>query len=431
MGSRGRPPYPDILTPREQEVRELLAEGLTNPQIARRLGISLDGAKYHVSAILGKLGVTNRHEAASWQSRRVPWWKASALGLLAWPFKNIWWGSAGKAAVAAAAVATAVTLYPVPEGFDLSVGFGNSGGDVFVVTAEDMERLVASPWTDDRASWSPDCSRIAFSSNRPGDGSNYNIWAVKADGANPVKLTDSPHVDLGPRWSPDGTRIALTRTVKDSSKRLTGAPWPAPLSQEVYVINADGSGEIRLTDGPGFKEFTAWSPNGKRMLLNVRQEWTEESWEIYVMNADGTDMKNLSDRPGKDNNASWSPDGKLFVFESIREDDTEDIYEMNADGSNVRRLSDDPSADMLPRWSPDGKLISFTSHRRIGLESAMELAGAEAEQMGLNLSPEHLKVVARGWGAGVNVWMMNTDGSDVQHVTGGWGGGWSTCKAQH
>ncbi len=60
MRTRGRPPHPDVLTPREWEVRELLLEGLTNRQIAERLGISLDGAKYNVSEILGKLGVADR-----------------------------------------------------------------------------------------------------------------------------------------------------------------------------------------------------------------------------------------------------------------------------------------------------------------------------------------------------------------------------------
>ena len=60
---RGRPPYPDLLTPREQEVLELLRRGLTNQQIAERLRISLPGARYHVSEILSKLGVSSRQEA--------------------------------------------------------------------------------------------------------------------------------------------------------------------------------------------------------------------------------------------------------------------------------------------------------------------------------------------------------------------------------
>jgi len=64
---RGRPPYPDTLTPREQEVLALLREGLTNEQIAERLGISFAGAKYHVSEILSKLYVSSRQEAVVWR----------------------------------------------------------------------------------------------------------------------------------------------------------------------------------------------------------------------------------------------------------------------------------------------------------------------------------------------------------------------------
>ena len=67
MKRLGRPPYPDVLTPRQWQVLALLREGLSNEQIAGRLGISLDGVKFHVSEILGKLGVTSRNEAARWQ----------------------------------------------------------------------------------------------------------------------------------------------------------------------------------------------------------------------------------------------------------------------------------------------------------------------------------------------------------------------------
>ncbi len=69
---RGRPPHPDLLTPREQEVLALLREGLTNQQIADRLDISLAGARYHVSEILSKLGVATRQEAAAWQPPQSP-----------------------------------------------------------------------------------------------------------------------------------------------------------------------------------------------------------------------------------------------------------------------------------------------------------------------------------------------------------------------
>ncbi len=69
---RGRPKHPDILTPREWQVLDLIREGLTNEQIARRLGISENGAKYHVLEILSKLGVSSRYEAAAWRREREP-----------------------------------------------------------------------------------------------------------------------------------------------------------------------------------------------------------------------------------------------------------------------------------------------------------------------------------------------------------------------
>jgi DNA-binding NarL/FixJ family response regulator len=64
--TRGRPPYPDVLTPRQWEVLELVREGRSNGEIARELGISRDGAKFHVSEILTKLGVSSRRDAAIW-----------------------------------------------------------------------------------------------------------------------------------------------------------------------------------------------------------------------------------------------------------------------------------------------------------------------------------------------------------------------------
>jgi DNA-binding CsgD family transcriptional regulator len=75
---RGRPPYDDVLTPRQWQVVALLQEGLTNEQIAARMGISADGAKYHVAEILSKLGVSSREEAA----RVVP--QRRRFGFLPW-----------------------------------------------------------------------------------------------------------------------------------------------------------------------------------------------------------------------------------------------------------------------------------------------------------------------------------------------------------
>jgi DNA-binding CsgD family transcriptional regulator len=64
-----RPDDPTPLTPREREVVALLAEGLSNGEIARRLYISTKTVSVHVSNILAKLDMTSRTEVATWAVR--------------------------------------------------------------------------------------------------------------------------------------------------------------------------------------------------------------------------------------------------------------------------------------------------------------------------------------------------------------------------
>jgi DNA-binding CsgD family transcriptional regulator len=102
MSRRGRPKHPDILTPRESEVLDLLREGCSNEQIAERLRISVSGAKYHVSEILSKLHLENRTDAARWRPEERSWRAAGCCWLGGssrsgwWPGRlSDWWGAAG------------------------------------------------------------------------------------------------------------------------------------------------------------------------------------------------------------------------------------------------------------------------------------------------------------------------------------------------
>jgi DNA-binding CsgD family transcriptional regulator len=109
---RGRPRHDDVLTPREWEVLDLLREGLTNDQIAARLGVSHDTAKFHVSEILGKLGVESRREAALWAGRpKVAFGLAPILAFLdASPVRRLAAAAIGVAAVALALLAVSVVI---------------------------------------------------------------------------------------------------------------------------------------------------------------------------------------------------------------------------------------------------------------------------------------------------------------------------------
>jgi DNA-binding NarL/FixJ family response regulator len=60
-----------MLTTRERDVLQLIAQGRSNPQIAATLGLSRKTTSNYVSAILTKLQVRNRAEAAA-RARQVP-----------------------------------------------------------------------------------------------------------------------------------------------------------------------------------------------------------------------------------------------------------------------------------------------------------------------------------------------------------------------
>jgi DNA-binding NarL/FixJ family response regulator len=54
-----------VLTPRELEILEMIAEGMSNRTIAAHLGISDYTVKFHVASILAKLGAASRTEAVT------------------------------------------------------------------------------------------------------------------------------------------------------------------------------------------------------------------------------------------------------------------------------------------------------------------------------------------------------------------------------
>ncbi len=63
-------PEMDQLTPREREVLRQIARGYSYKQVARRLSISVKTVETHVSNVLRKLQLSNRHELARWASNR-------------------------------------------------------------------------------------------------------------------------------------------------------------------------------------------------------------------------------------------------------------------------------------------------------------------------------------------------------------------------
>jgi len=63
---RGRPPHADVLTPSEWRTVHAVQHGMTNTEIARRRGVSVNAVKFHVANALAKLNLRNRRELRAW-----------------------------------------------------------------------------------------------------------------------------------------------------------------------------------------------------------------------------------------------------------------------------------------------------------------------------------------------------------------------------
>ena len=129
--------------------------------------------------------------------------------------------------------------------------------------------------------------------------------------------------------------------------------------RQIYVMDADGGNQRRLSNNP-FCEFDpSWSPDGKYIAFTStgRQNTAGGHWRIYVMDADGGNKRRLSNGAVDDWDPSWSPDGKRIAFVSSRDGRGHDIYVMDADGKN--QSTDDLSRDTDPSWTR----IAFVSHK--------------------------------------------------------------------
>jgi Tol biopolymer transport system component/streptogramin lyase len=208
-------------------------------------------------------------------------------------------------------------------------------------------RLTNNPALDAFPQWSPDKSKILFSSTRAG--SNPDFYVMNANGSNVTRLTTNGRVDGLGSWSPDGTKIAFT-SYRDGN-------------YEIYVMNANGSGQTRLTNNAAVDTTPAWSPDGTKIAFSSNRSGSS-NYEIYIMNANGSGVIRLTNHSAVDIDPAWSPDGTKIAFGSNRDgEENFEIYVMNANGSGQLRLTNNAAIDIEPSWSPDGTKIAFTTNR--------------------------------------------------------------------
>jgi Tol biopolymer transport system component len=193
-----------------------------------------------------------------------------------------------------------------------------------------------------------DGTQMAFVAS-PNEVTENQIGIMRTDGTG-ARFVPTPGIDVG--WtvaiSPDGTRVAFEGQADGNT--------------DIWVVNSDGTGLLRLTDDPATDQYPTWSPNGTTIAYDnagAREHLDDPQFsktaEIFSVPADGGSPTQLTHNGWFDAAPSYARDGKTIVDESWG-----GLSLMQADGTQLQKLRVPTSTAFTPRFSPDGRTIAFS-----------------------------------------------------------------------
>lgn len=240
----------------------------------------------------------------------------------------------------------------------------------------DPVQLTDGDGVEATAAWSPDGTLVAFAASDDPEG-EFDLWLVGADGTGLRQLTDTDdRSEASPSWSPDADRLVYSENTLDDE----GA------AIRILEIDAPDGGAVTVVDRG---DWPSWAPDGRSILYTgdagggVGQLFTVsvDGGEPTMLELDGS----ATDLPASAYEAAWSPDGTRIAFVASSGDGgsedpvewNEDIWVADADGTGARKVVSSPGNDhWMPTWSADGQHLMYSAD---GTENEGEIARVDVD----------------------------------------------------
>jgi TolB protein len=129
--------------------------------------------------------------------------------------------------------------------------------------------------------WSPQkgVDRIAFQRARQRGSRWFSLWTVDLQDGEPHRLTEVASASnaalVCPSWNKEGTKLAFTSIVAPGEGQARSG------GQDVWIVNMDGSGRQRLTDGLGASVSPFWGPSDRVFFISDRGG-KENIWSVGI-----------------------------------------------------------------------------------------------------------------------------------------------------
>lgn len=233
-----------------------------------------------------------------------------------------------------------------PDGRRIAFASDRDGDrNIYVMDADgsNVDQLTDDSAVEGEPDWSPDGSHIVFSRVA---GSSTALWLMTSDGSDETQLThpSSSQRDAQAVWSPDGTRISFV------CQRA---------QPDICAIDPDGTNFTQLTQTGAEGNKRSWSSDGSKIYFSSGRTGPASAggFEIWVMNADGSNPVRLTNNSVNDADPAISPNDMLIAFVSaVGDPGNWQLFIMNADGSGPVNISAEPSASFnQPDWRPDAR----------------------------------------------------------------------------